>query len=91
MTSLAQIEAKTFQNKYGQDFFSVMPYKVLESARDPMTNIYPMGGYCVPQYEPVLAGLNQAQVVAGENELNLYTTFTRCPWEFDCRFYSQQM
>ena len=91
MTTLEQIEQKTFRNKYGQDFFAVAPFKTLECARNPVNNLYPLGGYCVPMPEQRLVGLNQSQVVAGENEMVLYTTFTRCVGEFDARFMAQQM
>lgn len=91
MTSLDQIEAKTFHNMYSHDWYATPPYKQLECARTATHGTFPVSGYCVPFPEQQLVGLNASQVVAGENEMVLYTSFTRCVGEFDCRFMSQSM
>ncbi len=87
-TSLGQILAKTEQNIYGRDWFRVEPFIRVEPVGRAFVPL--QEAYCISRPEARLAGLTQSQVVAGENEMVLFTTYTRCPGEIDCRFTSLQ-
>jgi hypothetical protein len=89
-TSLQQILAKTEQNVYGRDWYRVEPFVRVDGiAGRPFVQL--RDAYCMSRHEARLAGLTQSQVVAGENEMTLFVTYTRCPGEIDCRFTSLQM
>lgn len=82
-TALEQLERKTRANMIARDYAFIAPFQLTS-----VSSVPPMGGYCQPMIHQGAVGLTQSQIVNGENEMVLYSTFTRCPGEFDDRFMS---
>ena len=69
---LSSIERKISQNKYAVDHQGVAAHKKLHSHNVQSTN-WPPAGACAPINEAPQMGLNQHEVVDGENTMRLYT------------------
>jgi hypothetical protein len=91
-TLLDYIENKTHQDRYSTDYIYKAPYVKLDVPDyDVQPNEYPLSQICQCVASVPELGLNQAEIVQGENSMRLYTTYTQCVGEFDDRFMAAQM
>lgn len=88
---LKHIHDKTSDNFFGTDFINKHPLQKHRSAYEYRSNEWPLAGKCACVSEPPHRGLNQAQIIDGENSVRMYTTYTVCPGEIDHRYVSQQL
>lgn len=91
MTVLEHIEQKTHHDRYATDYICRQPLKKFGvPGCDINSTAYPLSMACQPIAEPPQIGLNQAEIVQGENSIRLYSTYTNCVGELDARFMAAQ-
>ncbi len=94
MDLIDYIEKKTHLDRYQTDYMRRLPLKKLEASDctdDFSQRTYPLNLFCECIAEPPEVGLNQAEIVQGENSMRLYSTYTNCVGELDDRFMAAQL